>query len=61
MPAIQRVPPIHLIVRNGHATLTGVVAAEAQGSVAEMLAQGTFGVMGLENRLQVEEQSDPAT
>lgn len=59
--AVQRVGPIHIIVRHGHVTLTGVVATEAEKWVAGMLAQGTFGVVDCDNQVHVSEQSGPAT
>ena len=59
--AIGPNPSIHIVVDHGHVTLTGVVATEAEKWVAEMLAQGTFGVMGVENRLRVEEKLGPVT
>ncbi len=48
-------PPIHIIVDNGHVTLTGVVATEAQKSVAGMRAAAAGLSLGpVVNNLQVE-------
>ena len=52
--AFQVDPPIHIIVENGKVTLTGVVVSEVERIKAEMIARGTFGVMGTDNRLKVE-------
>lgn len=37
--AIQAVPPIHIIVKNGHATLEGVVANESDKNIANLRAE----------------------
>ena len=55
--AIQRVPPIHLIVRHGHVTLTGVVNNELERRVAEMKARETFGSFSVVNQLALESES----
>ncbi|MGH9196818.1 MAG: BON domain-containing protein, partial [Acidimicrobiia bacterium] len=52
--AIQVDPPIHIIVENGRVTLTGVVNSEMEKRKAEIIARGTFGVFGVENKLRVE-------
>ena len=57
--ALQRVGPIHIIVRHGHVTLTGVVATESEKWVAGMLVQGTSGVVDCDNQVHVSEQSGP--
>ena len=44
---------IHIIVRNGHVTLTGVVDNEADMAVAGMRASGVPGVFSVDNQLQV--------
>jgi hyperosmotically inducible protein len=38
--ALQAVPPLHIIVKNGHVTLVGVVAAETESNVANLQASG---------------------
>jgi len=52
--AIQAVPPIHIIVKNGNVTLEGVVATQLDRVRAEMAARfaGTF--FSLTNNLRVE-------
>lgn len=52
--AIQSVPPIHIIVKNGHATLEGVVASEADKNVSDLQANGVPGVFSVTNNLRVE-------
>jgi|SRR5579871_1431815 len=53
--ALQAVPPIHIIVKNGHITLEGVVANQADKNVAGIRANGVHGAFGVENNLRVEE------
>jgi hyperosmotically inducible protein len=57
-PALQRyamgvVPSIHIIVKNGHVTLEGVVATEQDKQMAFMRANGVPNVFSVENHLQV--------
>jgi len=52
--AIQAVPPIHVIVKNGHVTLVGVVATEADKNIAGIRANGVPGVFSVTNDLRVE-------
>jgi hyperosmotically inducible periplasmic protein len=52
--AIQSVPPIHIIVKNGHVTLEGVVANQGDKDVAGIRANGVPGVFSVQNDLQVE-------
>jgi len=52
--AFQVNPPIHIIVENGRVTLTGVVTSRVQRIKAEMIARTVFGVMSVENKLQME-------
>ena len=52
--AIRAVPSIHIIVKNGHVTLEGVVAREADKNLAQILARGVAGVFSLKNNLVVE-------
>ena len=58
-PSLQRygmgtLPSIHIIVRNGHVTLEGVVANEADKNVAGIRANGVFGTFSVKNDLRVE-------
>jgi hyperosmotically inducible protein len=52
--AIQPVPPIHIIVKNGHVWLEGVVRDQGDKNVAGLSANGVPGVFSVENNLQVE-------
>jgi hyperosmotically inducible protein len=52
--AIQAVPPIHIIVENGHVTLVGVVANESDKNIAGVRANGVGGVFSVVNDLRVE-------
>lgn len=54
---VQRVPPIHIIVKNGNVTLEGVVASEADKDVAFIRADGVPGVFSVTNNLQIEKKS----
>jgi hyperosmotically inducible protein len=46
-------PPIHVLVEGGHVTLTGTVASSVERLKAELDARDAFGVMGVDNHLQV--------
>lgn len=50
------VPPIHIIVKNGHVTLEGVVATQMDKQVAYLRANAVPGVFSVTNNLRVEEQ-----
>jgi hyperosmotically inducible protein len=52
--ALQAVPPIHIIVKNGNVTLEGVVANEMDKNVAGVQANGVSGVFAVTNNLRVE-------
>ena len=52
--SIQAVPPIHIIVKNGHVTLVGVVANEADKILANARANSVSGVFSVTNELSVE-------
>jgi hyperosmotically inducible protein len=52
--AIQAVPPIHIIVKMGHVTLVGVVANEADKTLAGIRANQVSGVFSVKNNLRVE-------
>lgn len=53
--AMRSVGPIHIIVKNGHVTLKGVVANSGDKQLAYMAANGVPGVFSVENQLKVEE------
>jgi hyperosmotically inducible protein len=52
--AIQVNPPIHIVVKNGRVTLTGVVISEVERRKAEQIAREVFGVLSVENKLRLE-------
>ena len=52
--AMQAVPPIHIIVNNGHVTLEGVVANEGDKNIANIQANSVPGVFSVTNNLRVE-------
>ncbi|HXI44002.1 MAG TPA: BON domain-containing protein [Bryobacteraceae bacterium] len=52
--ALQAVPPIHIIVKNGNVALEGVVATEADKNLAGIRANGVSGVFSVTNNLRVE-------
>lgn len=51
--ALGALPSIHIIVRNGNVTLTGVVDNEGDRNIAGIRANGVFGVFAVDNRLAV--------
>ena len=53
---LRAVSPIHIIVKNGHVTLEGVVARAMDKQIAGMQANGVSGVFSVTNNLQVEEE-----
>lgn len=53
--AIQANPPIHVIVKNGHVTLEGVVFNEGQKNFAGITAHTINGVFSVTNNLRTDE------
>lgn len=51
--ALQAVPPIHIIVKNGHITLEGAVANETDKNLANIKARGVPGAFSVTNNLRV--------
>jgi hyperosmotically inducible protein len=51
--AYQAIPPIHIIVDNGHVTLVGVVDSQADKNLAGLRANSVSGVFSVTNDLQV--------
>jgi hyperosmotically inducible protein len=51
---LRAVPPIHIVVDNGHVTLEGVVARQMEKQVTGMQANSVSGVFSVENNLRVE-------
>jgi len=52
---LRAVPPIHIIVNQGHLTLEGVVAKQMDKQVAEIQAKSVPNVFSVTNNLRVEE------
>ena len=52
--ALQAVPPIHIIVKSGHITLTGMVGTEVEKNLAGIAAKGVFGSFSVTNDLRTE-------
>jgi hyperosmotically inducible periplasmic protein len=53
---LRAVPPIHIIVKNGHITLEGVVARQMDKTIAGMQANSVPGAFSVTNNLVVEEE-----
>ena len=51
--AIQAIPPIHIVVKNGDVTLYGSVATEGDKIQAELIAKGVAGVFTVTDKLEV--------
>lgn len=47
-------PPIHIIVKNGHITLAGVVANEMDKNLANIRANGVSGAFSVSNDLRID-------
>lgn len=54
--AVQAIPSIHLIVKNGHATLKGVVANKGDAQLAYIRARSVPGLFEVKNELQIESE-----
>jgi hyperosmotically inducible protein len=54
--ALGTLPSIHIIVKNGHVTLEGVVANKGDYNMANIRANGVPGVFSVTNDLRVENQ-----
>lgn len=50
----RALPSIHIIVKNGHVTLEGVVANQGDKNLINIRANGVANVFGVTNNLQVE-------
>jgi hyperosmotically inducible periplasmic protein len=51
---VRSVPPIHIIVKNGHVTLEGVVATAMDKQLAGLAANQVSGVFSVTNNLRLE-------
>lgn len=52
--ALQAVPPIHILVKNGNVVLEGVVANESDKNIATLQARGVSGVFDVVNHLHTD-------
>jgi hyperosmotically inducible periplasmic protein len=50
------VPPIHIIVKNGNITLTGIVANETDKNIANIRANGVSGAFSVSNDLRIDKR-----
>jgi len=55
--ALQAIPPIHIIVKNGNVTLIGVVASKMDKNLAGIVANSVPGAFSVKNELMVEGRS----
>lgn len=55
--AIQAIPPVHIIVKNGNIKLVGVVANESDRTIANMQARQVPGTFNVDNQIRVEGSS----
>jgi hyperosmotically inducible protein len=55
--ALQPIPPIHIIVKNGNVTLIGVVASAMDKNLAGTIANTVPNVFSVKNELTVEGRS----
>ena len=54
--AVQSIPPIHLIVNRGRATLKGIVANKGDAQLAYIRARGVSGLFEVKNELVIESE-----
>jgi hyperosmotically inducible periplasmic protein len=52
--SLGALPPIHIIVKEGHVTLEGAVSSQADKDLAGLRANGVPGVFSVQNNLRVE-------
>lgn len=52
------VPPIHIIVKNGHVSLEGIVDSQGDKNTAGIRANGVPGVFSVQNNLRVQETTE---
>ena len=55
--AVQAIPSIHIIVKNGHATLKGVVANKGDARLAYLRARSVPGLFEVKTELQLESET----
>jgi hyperosmotically inducible protein len=54
--ALQAVPSIHIVVKNGHITLVGAVANQMDKQLAEIKAKGVRGAFSVASQLRIDEK-----
>lgn len=54
--AVQSIPSIHIIIKNGHATLKGVLANKGDAQLAYMRARSVPGLFDVKTALQLENE-----
>ena len=54
--AVQAIPSIHIIVKNGRATLKGIVANKGDAQLAYLRARGVPGLFDVKTELQIESE-----
>ena len=52
--ALQAIPPVHIVVKNGHVTLEGIVNSKSDSIRAFHAANGISGVFSVTNNLRIE-------
>ena len=52
------IPPIHIIVSNGHVALKGIVANQGDSQLAYFAARQVPNIFDVKNELQIEERTD---
>lgn len=52
---LRAVPPIHIIVKNGHVSLEGAVARQMDKQIAGVQANSVSGIFSVANNLQVDQ------
>jgi hyperosmotically inducible protein len=58
--AVQPIPAIHLIVKNGNLSLEGVVSNPADKNLAEVRTKGVANILGVTNNLVVQAKGSAA-
>lgn len=55
--ALQAIPPVHIVVKNGNLTLEGAVLNDGDRSVANVAARGVPGVLNVANNLRTDKEA----
>jgi hyperosmotically inducible periplasmic protein len=56
--AMESLPPIHIVVKNGHVDLEGMVDNQGDKNLAEIRAKGVPGVFDVKDNLKVENSTN---